>query len=212
MAKFRNIIWDVDGTLFDTYPLIAQAFRAALNDLGADAPLDWIESLSRISFSFCAAALAEKCQHAPDMILNHFKEHYAGMSALDNPPFPGVVTLCQYIVSLGGKNVIVTHRSSRGTEELLTAHQMSTFFSGWIASDAGYPRKPDPAAFNAIIHLHNLNKDATITVGDRDIDILAGQAAGVFSCFFGNPPPEIHPDLVVQNFADLYQFIVNCNR
>jgi phosphoglycolate phosphatase-like HAD superfamily hydrolase len=33
---FRNIIWDVDGTLFDTYPAIARAFQTALNDLGSD--------------------------------------------------------------------------------------------------------------------------------------------------------------------------------
>ena len=48
---FRNIIWDVDGTLFDTYPAIAKAFRAALNDAGKDAALDWIEELAKISLS-----------------------------------------------------------------------------------------------------------------------------------------------------------------
>jgi phosphoglycolate phosphatase-like HAD superfamily hydrolase len=30
---FSNVIWDVDGTLFDTYPAIARAFKAALNEL-----------------------------------------------------------------------------------------------------------------------------------------------------------------------------------
>jgi phosphoglycolate phosphatase-like HAD superfamily hydrolase len=54
----RNIIWDVDGTLFDTYPAIAQAFKAALNDLGADASLDWIEGLARKSLGRCASTLA----------------------------------------------------------------------------------------------------------------------------------------------------------
>jgi phosphoglycolate phosphatase-like HAD superfamily hydrolase len=39
-SMFRNIIWDVDGTLFDTYPAIAKAFQVALNDLGKDASLD----------------------------------------------------------------------------------------------------------------------------------------------------------------------------
>ena len=37
---FRNIIWDVDGTLFDTYPAIAQAIKAALHELGKDASLN----------------------------------------------------------------------------------------------------------------------------------------------------------------------------
>ncbi|MGE5598647.1 MAG: HAD hydrolase-like protein, partial [Bacteroidota bacterium] len=33
----RNIIWDVDGTLFDTYPPIAKAFQEALDELGIKA-------------------------------------------------------------------------------------------------------------------------------------------------------------------------------
>jgi phosphoglycolate phosphatase-like HAD superfamily hydrolase len=212
VGMIRNIIWDVDGTLFDTYPLIAQAFRLAINDLGADAPLDWIESLARISFRFCATALAEKCHHESDLILKHFKDHYARIPALDSPPFPGVAALCQMIVLQGGKNVIVTHRSRKGTEELLAAHHMAASFSDLIGSDAGYPRKPDPAAFKAILRHNDLDKNETITVGDRDIDIQAGQAAGVFSCLFGQPSREIKPDLVVHDFAELHQFIVNCNH
>ena len=45
----RNIIWDADGTLFDTYPAIASAFKAALADLGKEAAVDWIESLAKKS-------------------------------------------------------------------------------------------------------------------------------------------------------------------
>lgn len=209
---FRNIIWDVDGTLFDTYPLIAAAFRAAINALGKDAPLDWIESLSQKSFGFCTDMLANKYNLSPEILRGNFDRHYAQILPENNPPITGVITICNYILTINGKNVIVTHRSSKGTEALLAAHQMKAYFSGWLGSDDGYPRKPDPAVFEATLKQHNLKKEETITVGDRDIDILAGQAAGVFSCYFGDPPPEINPDLVIQNFAELYQFLVNCNR
>ncbi len=59
---FRNIIWDVDGTLFETYPVITRAITAALNDLGQDAPLAWIDELARKSLSQCDAVLADKYQ------------------------------------------------------------------------------------------------------------------------------------------------------
>ena len=35
-TMFTDIIWDFDGTLFDTYPPMTEAFKRALNDLGYD--------------------------------------------------------------------------------------------------------------------------------------------------------------------------------
>jgi hypothetical protein len=58
----RNIIWDVDGTLFDTYPSFANSFRQAVNDLGKDAPLDWITQAAKISMDHCITALSERCE------------------------------------------------------------------------------------------------------------------------------------------------------
>ena len=72
---FRNIIWDVDGTLFDTYPAIARAFQVALNDLGKDASLEWIEGLAKTSLSYCVTALAYQCQLREEDIEQAFGEH-----------------------------------------------------------------------------------------------------------------------------------------
>jgi phosphoglycolate phosphatase-like HAD superfamily hydrolase len=57
----QNIIWDVDGTLFDTYPPIARAFKSAIKHLGGvgDASIDWIEELSKISLSHCVSKILE---------------------------------------------------------------------------------------------------------------------------------------------------------
>ena len=55
---FRNIIWDVDGTLFDTYPAIVKAIKTALSDLGVDAPLTWITEVARQSLSQADTVLA----------------------------------------------------------------------------------------------------------------------------------------------------------
>jgi len=208
----RNIIWDLDGTLFDTYPAISKAFKAALNNFGKDAPLDWIEGLARNSVGYCATTLAEKYQLNEDELGDVFSDHYDLIRHEDQPPFPGVIAICEYICSIGGKNVIVTHRRQEGTAKLLSANHLADYFSGYITGNDNYPRKPDPAAFNAIMELHNLKREETMTIGDRDIDILAGQAAGVFTCLFSQKTESVEADLTVSRFDELYDYLVSKNR
>ena len=94
---FRNIIWDVDGTLFDTYPAIAIAFQAALNDFGKEAALDWIEGLAKISLGHCVATLVNQFHLNEDNIGQAFEEHYGHVLPEEQPPFHGVITICKYI-------------------------------------------------------------------------------------------------------------------
>ena len=207
----RNVIWDVDGTLFDTYPAIAAAFQSALADLGKDAPLDWIVSLAKQSMGFCETTLAKQFQLTEEEIDRKFDERYAQISYEDQPPFPGVAAICDYICSIGGKNVIVTHRGKEGTAGLLAAHQLNGYFFAAITNADGYPKKPAPAAFDAALRDYGLKRAETIAVGDRDIDILAGQAAGLFTCLFGAEIEGISADLIISNFEELYGYIVAKN-
>ena len=200
----RNIIWDVDGTLFDTYPAISTAFQLAVNDLGGHVPLHWIMENARISLSHCLSTLADQCHLQKEDIGQKFDAYYSQVQPEAQPPFPGVIKICQHICSGDGKNVIVSHRGSQGVTELLEAHHMAHLFSGCIGRDHGYPKKPSPAAFEAIIQLHHLSKEETLAVGDRDIDILAGQAAGVKTCLFDPAGGRSSADLTITDFEDLY--------
>jgi phosphoglycolate phosphatase-like HAD superfamily hydrolase len=210
--QIRNIIWDVDGTLFDTYPPIARAFESAIKHLGKDASIEWIEELSKISLGHCVSEVSTEYKLEKDDIEREFKRYYAEISAEESPPFSGVVEICDYICSISGKNVIVTHRGREGTVELLSTHGMIDKFADCIVRDDGYPRKPDPAVFIAALERNNLEREETINVGDREIDIVAGQSAGIFSCLYGGKTGSVRPDLVADNFGDLYQFILDRNK
>jgi len=205
---FRNIIWDVDGTLFDTYPAIAQAIKASLNDLGKNASLAWIVELARQSLSQCGVVLADKYQLDGGELEQALEKHFGRITFEESPPFPGVIALCQYICSIGGKNVIVTHRGWAGTMDLLIGHKLDGYFAGCITRDDDYPRKPDPTAFEAALAVYHLQPEETLTVGDRQIDILAGQAAGLFSCFYGVETDGVKADLAISSFDELYEYLV----
>jgi phosphoglycolate phosphatase-like HAD superfamily hydrolase len=203
----KNIIWDLDGTLFDTYPAIARAFRLAINDLGGDSPLDQIESLAKGSMDACIQALAAEHGLSADQVAAGFSAHYAAMKVDDEPPFEGVVRVCKHVLRIGGKNVIVTHRSRGGTERLLAGNNMQQYFAGWLTADDGYPRKPDPAAFSAAMQLHHLKREETLAVGDRDLDVQAGRAAGLFTVRFGTAPADVNADLTIQDLSSLEGFL-----
>jgi phosphoglycolate phosphatase-like HAD superfamily hydrolase len=205
---FRNIVWDVDGTLFDTYPAISRAFKMALNDLGQDATLEQIEGLARKSLGHCVSTLADQCRLNAADISQGFEAHYDLIRPDEQPPFPGVIAICKYIQALGGKNVVVTHRERASTDELLAANEMTQYFVGYVTRDDGYPKKPHPAAFEAILKTHELLPEETLTVGDRDIDILAGHAAGLFTCLFGDATEGGVADLTIRSFEELYRYLL----
>lgn len=208
----RNIIWDVDGTLFDTYPAIADAFQLAVKDLGHDVPIERITASAKRSLGYCFTHLANEYGLNESEIGKRFDQYYSLMRPQDQSPFPGVISICQYICAQGGKNLIISHRGNTGVSELLSIHQMNSLFSGQITRDDGFPKKPNPAAFIATLQRFRLDPTETITIGDRDIDILAGQAAGLFSCLFSEDNSKCAPDFIFTKFEELDVFLLNRNN
>lgn len=207
-----TLIWDAGGTLFDTYPAVVEACRTVLHGFGQDAPPDWVMALCKQTTSHGLRTLAQTFRLNEDVFEQQFRQSYDDIDARYQPPFPGVKRVCRYIREIGGQNFIVTHRSRTSLEALLAAHGMAHDFTDCIAKDDAYPRKPDPAAFLALIARYNLNRDRCLAVGDRDLDILAGQRAGIRTCFFGTEAHATHADLEITDFETLYRWLLAENE
>jgi phosphoglycolate phosphatase-like HAD superfamily hydrolase len=54
-----------------------------------------------------------------------------------------------------------------------------------------------------------LQREETMAVGDQDIDVLAGQAAGIFTCLFGLKTDEVVAHLTIISFDELYRYLVS---
>ena len=204
----RNIIWDLDGTLFDTYPAMTSAFLRALQEHGKEADAAWVTSLATVSFDHCVAALSSFSGISPARIEDGFDRAYAAVPLREQPPFDGARRLCEHVQGAGGRNVIVTHRRKESTEGLLDVHGMRGLFAGWITASDGYRKKPDPQAFLAALRLFSLDPAETMGLGDRDIDSQAARAAGLFTCRFGSVPGNDTPDLAVAEHAQILSFLM----
>lgn len=206
--KTRNILWDLDGTLFDTYPAITFALSKSLTEMGLSVALNVIDGLARQSLAHCVETLAGRFKLDPDLLAAKFTESYRTVDPANQPPYSGARGVCAWIHEHGGRNMIITHRRLCSAQRLLETHEMSAYFDDIFSVEQGYPRKPDPAMLLAAKEKYKLNPDETLLVGDRELDIQAGLAAGVRTCLFGNCGLTVPADIRVSNHQQLFEMLL----
>ena len=204
----RNLLWALDGTLFDTYPSITYAVSKSLNEMGCSIALNVIDGLVRQSIDHCLTTLSQRFKLDLDLLESLFAESYWTIDPANQSPFPGVREVCEAIHARGGLNIIVTHRSVQFALRLVRAHNFSTLIDDVFSVEQGYPRKPDPSMLLTALEKHNLNPGETLLIGDRDIDIQAGLAARVRTCLFGQTELTISSDLQINAYDQLMRLMV----
>jgi HAD superfamily hydrolase (TIGR01509 family) len=199
----KAIIWDFDGTICDTYPAIARAINSALATFGASAPLERIVDLASISLDQCIRTLAHDYGVSYEDLDVVFTDTYRTLDPADQPPFPGVLNLCRQLSQSGVLQFIVTHRRRASLHVLLETHHLLPYFTAIIAADDGFPRKPAPDAILHLLDQYQIAPSDALIIGDRELDIRAGQAAGVSTCLFRGTCRDLIPTRTITTFAEL---------
>ncbi len=202
--RFDHIIWDLDGTLFDTYPPLIASFERALDELQIAVPRAELVDLLSDTLAACIEEISAR--HGLDSAVFEARVAYyqRQVTEREQPPFDGVICLCERFLKAGGQNLIFTHRSRESGLCLLDWYRVEGLFSEYLTAEDGYARKPDPAGFNALIARHKLPRERVLMVGDRTLDIEAGKRAGISTCLFrGKPDPNWPPDFAITWFDEL---------
>jgi HAD superfamily hydrolase (TIGR01549 family) len=208
----KHLIWDLDGTLFDTYPAITQAFLDALADWDHYPDPDFIMGLALTSLTESMVYLSETYNLPQEKFEEGFQNHYNRIPYTEQPLYPGVHALCAYVRSLGGKNVIVTHRPRGSASALLEVYDLNPLIEDFITGDDDFPKKPDPTSMLAIMSRNKIDNTQALAIGDRELDIAAGQAAGLRTCLFGQGDIQSQPDFQVDHYDKLLEIIQTENH
>ncbi|WP_220727760.1 HAD-IA family hydrolase [Apilactobacillus xinyiensis] len=214
----KNIIWDFDGTLFDTYPQMVNSFLLALKKMHIDEmEIDEYEIYEVMRRHSLSTAIQKYAAHynlvADNLKLNY--QLYEKQNILKSKPFFNLETLLLNTIKNDYSHFILTHRDKQTLYQVLENNHFADYFKMIITKDDNLPRKPNPAAINQIIEKNNLKKMDTLIIGDRVIDIRAGQNAGIQSILFD-------PDaLIIENcnanhkFSNMYDlklFLMNLGK
>ncbi|WP_288762840.1 HAD hydrolase-like protein [uncultured Lacticaseibacillus sp.] len=173
-----DVIWDFDGTLFDTYPGMMAALRAVLAGYGDQRTTE--ELLVAAKQDSVRAILRDFAQTHPDTTLAgldqayHAKEHDTNLQPL---PYPGARTALDAVVKAGGRNFLWTHRDDVAWR-LLDRNDLRGLFAGGTTISMHFARKPNPESLLYLQREFGLSAHRTVVVGDRALDVAAGKAAG----------------------------------
>lgn len=204
---FTHIVWDFDGTLFDTYPMLTNAMLVALSEFGIVESEENILRLMKVSMSHMMKVLEETYQLGEKFYTTCNPK---GKEFKEDPitPFPGAIEICRYISDHQGYNHLFTHRDNSAIT-YLEEFELLHHFTGLITRENGFARKPSPEAINFLIKEYDISKDQALLIGDREIDLMAAKNAGIRACHF-NPNHDSTlacADYTIQNFNELETII-----
>lgn len=181
--RYDNLIWDFDGTLFDTYPPMCRQLQAAMEPLGGAFTVEELLARFTVSRGEVLRYCAEKLGKSPEEIDAVYRAYTAAHGHPAAELFPHAREVLERFQAAGGRNFIFTHRSASVHDYLAQAGLTDLFTEVTSALDV-FARKPDPAGNRYLMDKYALESARTLAVGDRELDILAGKRAGTDACLF----------------------------
>ncbi|MBR6029302.1 MAG: HAD-IA family hydrolase [Clostridia bacterium] len=201
-------VWDFDGTLADTYPGLVCRLQAAAARF--DLRLDEHRALNLMKNSLSYAAETLCAEKGID--LKAFEAAWQGTKAMVSlrltPAVEGIPGAVRALSERGCRHFLYTH-NDRKCLDFLDEQGLLPFFTDCITREDGYPRKPRPDALTALIRRHGLDPAACVMIGDRPLDVEAGQAAGMLGCLLDTEGrfPQVPADLRAGSAAELAELI-----
>lgn len=198
----RAVLIDLDGTLLDTVPDLADAANAMLAELGrltlpTDTIRDFVGKGIPNLVGRCLGYPGESA--APDAVaaLVVFKRHYAAVNGRKTRIYPGVLEGLRAMRAAGLKTACVTNKAAAFTEQLLATSGLAALLDLTVSGDTLAEKKPHPLPFLHLCERFGIAPAEALVVGDSRNDVAGARAAGcpVFCVPYGYSEGEDVRDL-----------------
>ena len=216
---FRSVLFDLDGTLADTAPDLANALNKVLME-NARAPLP-LQTV-RCQVSNGASALIKlgfniEPDHADfEPLRLRLLEFYSQAIAAETRLFDGMHEVLNGLEALNIRWGVVTNKPSRFTDPLLQALALSHRAACVVSGDTLDKKKPNPEPILHACNIVGCEPQECIYVGDAQRDIEAGRRAGTKTlvALFGyiseqQPPLQWGADGLVDAPQDIIHWLSN---
>ncbi len=173
----RAVVFDLDGTLVDSMPLVLRAYAHALAPFAPALTAEKILALlggPPERFFSSVVANAQDAAVALERLGAYSLEHWRTIQAFD-----GMLALLQTMREASLAVGVWTGRERYSTEILLREHGVAALVDACVCGDDLPSHKPDPAGLEAALQQLGVAREGAWFVGDADVDVLAGSALGV---------------------------------
>ncbi len=217
----KAVVIDLDGTLLDTAPDLADAAMAMAADLGLPAiELAEVKTYIGNGVSRLVKRVLTRDMHAePEAglfarALPLYEKHYAAGVSRKSRPFPGVVAGLEDFRASGVHLACITNKAERFTLPLLKDTDLYDYFELILSGDSLPEKKPSPLPLLHACTVFGCEPEELLLIGDSLNDTQAARAAGspVFCVPYGynrgQPVEELDLDAVVPSLAEAAKLII----
>lgn len=177
-TRWRAVLFDLDGTIANTIPLIVASFRRTLAHHGLEVPDDatitsWIGRTLHDQFG----RLVPSAQ--VDAIVASYSQWQ--MEHLDEllEPFDGVPELLRALAAAGVPAGIVTSKRRAPGQATIEHLGLDRWLRVATAYEDTTQHKPHPAPLLHGAQALGFDRASTVYIGDAATDLIAAQAAGM---------------------------------
>lgn len=175
--KINTILFDLDGTITDSLPLIRHTYFSVFQEMGIPWGDDDVMKIIGLPLREIGQIMAGAGKE--DEFFNTYQKHYRNNHDKVMSLFPGTQEILNELREGGYVLGIVTSKSRYGSDMTLSLLDISDFFDVVITADDCEKHKPNPdPVLVALKKLRKANKQ-TVYIGDSPFDIEAGNRAGV---------------------------------
>lgn len=171
-------IWDLDGTLLDSYDMIIRAAVQAAADAGIrDSAEEVLKKVKRSSLSAYLNEVSGRCGEPAENLAARYRQY---THSLDDEIrlMPGAKETLERLRRSGAEHYVFTHRGS-SSEPILRRLGILDCFREVVTAEYGFPSKPSGDGLRYLLDRYGLDPAKTWYVGDRSMDILCAKDAGV---------------------------------
>lgn len=216
MEKMKNLIFDFDGTLVDTAPVILATMQAAIKELGLPSKTE----------EECRSTIGLRLEEIPAVLWKNRDDLSATYAAtyrrifdeLKRPIrvecFPGVDEGLKKLHAYGYRIAIASSRSHKSLDEYVTAFGWGYLLDAVVGGNDVEHGKPAPDAVLVICRKLGWKPEECLMTGDAIYDILMGKNAGTATCgvAYGNQDrrqlKSADPDFIVNEFKELVDRLI----
>lgn len=219
---FELVMFDLDGTLVETAPEIADAANDLLRELGLpgvaeDLVKDWIGHGTREMMTHAYAHAAQidirtvRRAGTMDKLMPRLAPYYERRCGTRSRLYPDVLDALRALREREVRLAVVTNKEGRFTAPILLAQNIRHFFDVIVAGDSLAAKKPDPLPLQHCLDTFQVRRERALFVGDSQLDVQAARAAGVevwavpYGYNMGQPITDSHPDRIVPTLAALIE-------
>ena len=217
---FEAYFFDLDGTLVETAPEIADAVNDTLRYF--DWPVvtqqqvnDWIghgtKELLIMALASVTNSSVEAVRVSDDLkqALPIFDRYYQERCGTRSHLYPHVKEVLTRLRQQGSKLAVVTNKEGRYTDIVLRVHELTDLFDIVISGDSFPVKKPNPTSVQNCLARWNVLPQQALFVGDSSIDAQTARNANVpvwllpYGYNMGQTVQSCQPDRVIANFSEL---------